>query len=141
MTDPTRRTVMCGLLVGLATPAALAACSSESSSSSSTPSSGGGASGTTLAKLADVPVGGGVVVDGPSGKVVLTRPSDNEVVAMSAVCPHQGVIVQAPKGDTITCPGHGSMFAAADGSLKKGPATKGLTKIPVKVSGDSVVTA
>lgn len=140
MTDPNRRTVMCGLLVGLATPAALAACSSETKTPSSAPS-GGTASGTTLAKLADVPVGGGVVVDGPSGKVVLTRPSDKEVVAMSAVCPHQGVIVQPPKGDTITCPGHGSVFATADGSVKKGPATKGLAKIPVKVSGDSVVTA
>jgi cytochrome b6-f complex iron-sulfur subunit len=137
LTDPTRRTVMCGLLVGLATPAALAACSSQSTS---TPK-GDAPGGTTLAKLSEVPVGGGVVVDGPSGKVVLTRPSDNEVVAMSAVCPHQGVIVQPPKGDTITCPGHGSVFAAADGSLKKGPATKGLTKIAVKVSGDSVVTA
>jgi len=134
--DPTRRTVVCGLLAGLVAPVSLAACSSG------TPAGGSsGASGTPLAKLADVPVGSGVIVDGPSGKVLIVRPSENEVKGLDPVCPHAGVTVSKPAGGTITCPGHGSVFDAATGDRKKGPATTGLTPIPVKISGDSVVTA
>jgi nitrite reductase/ring-hydroxylating ferredoxin subunit len=130
---------MCGLLLGLVAPGTIAACSSETKSSA--PAGGGGATGTTLAKLSEVPVGSGVIVNGPSGKVLLVRPSDNEVHGLDPVCPHAGVTVGLPKSGTITCPGHGSVFDGASGDLKKGPATTGLTKIPVKINGDSVVTA
>ncbi|MCS7484618.1 Rieske (2Fe-2S) protein [Umezawaea endophytica] len=141
MPDPTRRTVVCGLLAGLVVPVSLAACSSGTPAA--TPSTGGssGSAGTPLAKLADVPVGSGVIVDGPSGKVLIVRPSENEVKGLNPVCPHSGVIVSKPAGGTITCPGHGSVFDAATGDRKKGPATTGLIPIPVKISGDSVVTA
>ncbi|CAM3341432.1 Rieske (2Fe-2S) protein [Kibdelosporangium persicum] len=136
MPDPTRRTVVCGLLAGLVAPVSLAACSSE------TPAGGfSGSGGTPLAKVADVPVGSGAIVDGPSGKVLIVRPSENEVNGFDPVCPHAGVTVSRPAGGTITCPGHGSVFDAATGDMKKGPATTGLTPIPVKISGDSVVTA
>ena len=57
------------------------------------------------------------------------------------MCPHAGVTVDAPEGGTITCPGHGSIFDATTGDMKKGPATSGLTKVAVEVSGDSIVTA
>ncbi|MBP2320431.1 nitrite reductase/ring-hydroxylating ferredoxin subunit [Kibdelosporangium banguiense] len=133
MPDPTRRMVVCGLLAGLVAPVSLAACSSK------TPAANSG--GTPLAKLADVPVGSGAIVDGPSGKVLIVRPSENEVKGLDPVCPHAGVTVSKPAGGTITCPGHGSVFDASTGDRKKGPATTGLTPIPVKISGDSVVTA
>ncbi|WP_233221187.1 Rieske (2Fe-2S) protein [Streptomyces carminius] len=94
-----------------------------------------------MAKLADVPVGSGTIVDGPSGKVLIVRPSENEVKGLNPTCPHAGVTVSRPAGGTITCPGHGSVFDAATGDRKKGPATTGLIPIPVKISGDSVVTA
>ena len=81
------------------------------------------------------------MVTGPSGKVLLVRPSENEVKGLDPVCPHAGVTVSPPKSGTITCPGHGSQFDGASGSLKKGPATTGLTVVPVKISGDSIVTA
>ncbi|RSM89810.1 Rieske (2Fe-2S) protein [Kibdelosporangium aridum] len=136
MPDPTRRTVVCGLLAGLVAPVSLAACSSEKPAGGSS-----GSGGTPLAKLADVPVGSGAIVDGPSGKVLIVRPSENEVKGLDPVCPHAGVTVSKPAGGTITCPGHGSVFDAATGDRKKGPATTGLTPIPVKISGDSVVTA
>lgn len=139
MPDPTRRTVVCGLLAGLVAPVSLAACSSETPAA--TPPAGGTSGGTPLAKLADVPVGSGAIVDGPSGKVLLVRPSENEVRGLDPVCPHAGVTVAKPQGGTITCPGHGSIFDAATGDMKQGPATTGLTQIPVKISGDSVVTA
>ena len=142
MPDPTRRTVVCGLLAGLVAPVSLAACSSGTPAANppAVGSSGSGG-GTPLAELADVPVGSGAIVDGPSGKVLIVRPSENEVKGLDPACPHAGVIVSRPVGGTITCPGHGSVFDAATGDRKKGPATTGLTPIPVKISGDSVVTA
>jgi nitrite reductase/ring-hydroxylating ferredoxin subunit len=137
---------MCGLLAGLVAPVSLAACSSETPAASSpagtgSAGAGSGSGSTALAKLADVPVGGGAIVTGPSGKVLLVRPSENEVKGLDPVCPHAGATVGKPEGGTITCPAHGSVFDAATGAMKKGPATSGLTPIAVKISGDSVVTA
>nr|WP_083467307.1 Rieske (2Fe-2S) protein [Kibdelosporangium sp. MJ126-NF4]CEL22659.1 iron sulphur protein [Kibdelosporangium sp. MJ126-NF4]CTQ89800.1 iron sulphur protein [Kibdelosporangium sp. MJ126-NF4] len=134
MPDPTRRTVVCGLLAGLVAPASLAACSSADAPP---PAKGG----TALAKLSDVPVGSGKIVNGGPGKVLLVRPSENEVRGFDPVCPHAGVTVATPKEGTITCPGHGSVFDASTGTMKKGPATTGLTAVAVKVEGDSIVTA
>jgi Rieske Fe-S protein len=42
------------------------------------------------------------------------------------------------KGDTIQCNCHGSQYSAADGSVKKGPATKALGKKTVTVEGDNL---
>lgn len=141
MPDTTRRTVVCGLLAGLVAPVSLAACSSETPAANPPAGGSSGSGGTPLAKLADVSVGSGAIVDGPSGKVLIVRPSENEVKGLDPACPHAGVTVSQPAGGTITCPGHGSVFDAATGERKKGPATTGLTPIPVKISGDSVVTA
>jgi nitrite reductase/ring-hydroxylating ferredoxin subunit len=41
----------------------------------------------------------------------------------------------------VTCPRHNARFKAADGSLVKGPAERGLSGIPVKVDGEYVVRA
>ncbi|MCE7010645.1 Rieske (2Fe-2S) protein [Kibdelosporangium philippinense] len=142
MPDPTRRTVVCGLLAGLVAPVSLAACStSDAPPAAPSASGGGGGGGTPLAKLADVPVGGGTIVSGGPGKVLLVRPSENEVRGFDPVCPHAGVTVSAPSGGSITCPGHGSVFDAATGEMKKGPATTGLTAVAVRIDGQDIVTA
>jgi Rieske Fe-S protein len=146
-----RRAALCGIVVALAVPSGLVtACSSPSVSSGtgstptkngSTPTSGSaGSAGTSLVALADVPEGGGAVVDGPGGKkIVVARISATEVKAYDATCPHQGSTVAEPSGGTITCPSHGSQFSPADGSVKKGPATSGLRAVAVRVDGDKVV--
>ncbi|HUQ56881.1 Rieske (2Fe-2S) protein [Lentzea sp.] len=145
-----RRTALCGIVVALAVPSGLVtACSSGSAGTGSTPPAQGGSTptsgssgstGTALVALADVPEGGGAVVDGPGGKkIVVARVSATEVKAFDATCPHQGSIVAEPSGGTITCPSHGSQFSPADGSVKKGPATSGLRAVAVKVDGDQVV--
>jgi cytochrome b6-f complex iron-sulfur subunit len=144
-----RRAALCGIVVALAVPSGLVtACSSGSTGSSgSAPTQGGstgstGSAGTALVALADVPEGGGALVDGPGGKkIVVARISASEVKAYDATCTHQGAIVAEPAGGTITCPSHGSQFGAADGSVKKGPATTGLRAVAVRVSGDQVVLA
>lgn len=146
--NPNRRQVLCGLAATLVAGGAVTtACSSPSSSDASGPSTNTqpkAAAGTEVAKLAAVPVGGGVLVDEPGGsgnKLVLVQPSAGEVKAFSAVCPHQGVTVAAPQGGTITCPGHGSQFNAGTGAVTRGPATSGLTAVNVKVNGAAVVLA
>jgi len=147
--NPNRRQVLCGLVAALVAGGAVTtACSSAATSGGSGGTTAGGqpqaAAGTEVAKLAQVPVGGGLLVDAPGGggsKLLLVQPAAGEVKAFSATCPHQGVTVAVPQGGTITCPGHGSQFDAATGSLKKGPATTGLTAVNVKVNGAAVVLA
>ncbi|MEV6610209.1 Rieske (2Fe-2S) protein [Kutzneria sp. NPDC051319] len=148
LANPNRRQVLCGLVAALVAGGAVTtACSSPSSKDT-----GGGntdqqpkaAAGTEVAKLAAVPVGGGLLVDEPGGsgsKLLLVQPSAGEVKAFSATCPHQGVTVAAPQNGTITCPGHGSQFTAATGAVTRGPATTGLTAVNVKVNGAAVVLA
>jgi cytochrome b6-f complex iron-sulfur subunit len=145
-----RRAALCGIAVALAVPSGLVTACSSTGSTGSAPTQGGstptgstgsaGTAGTALVALADVPEGGGAVVDAPGGKkIVVARISATEVKAYDASCPHQGSLVGEPSGGTITCPSHGSQFGAADGAVKKGPATTGLKAVAVKVDGDQVV--
>ena len=140
-----RRTALCGIVVALAVPSGfVTACSSSSGSApaSSAPTGSAGKAGTALVALADVPEGGGALVDGPGGKkIVVARISAAEVKAYDATCTHQGSTVAEPSGGTITCPSHGSQFGAADGAVKKGPATTGLRAVAVRIDGDQVVLA
>jgi cytochrome b6-f complex iron-sulfur subunit len=156
-----RRQVLCGIMaVGLLGTTALTACS-EDSAKTSTPASGtnnGGANngGTpsggannggannpptigALAKVSDVPVGGGTIVQGADGKpIVLVQPSAGEIKAYDASCTHQGTTVGTPENGVMTCPNHGSKFKAADGSVVNGPAGSPLRSVAVTVNGDSI---
>jgi nitrite reductase/ring-hydroxylating ferredoxin subunit len=145
-----RRDVLCGLLVAIVAPGAVVAACSSSSDSSGTSSgttgdtgtsAGSGSSSSGLTALADVPDGGGLIVDNPSGGKVLIVRTGTEVKAYNAACTHMGTIVDAPVDGVSTCPNHGSQFSTTDGSVKKGPATTPLPTINVKVDGDQVVLA
>jgi Rieske Fe-S protein len=101
---------------------------------------GGGTKGGTATKLvavADVPEGGGVI----KGDYVITQPAKGTFKAFSKVCTHQGCDVNKVDGGVISCPCHGSQFSIKDGSVKGGPAPKGLPETAVKVDGDNVVKA
>ncbi len=146
--DPTRRTVVAGA-AGISV-VTLAACSSgsttapgtaapgSSAASSTASGSSGSSAATVLAKAADVPVGGGVIVT--DAKVVLTQPTAGSFSAFSVACPHKGCAVNAIRGTEIICPCHNSRFAL-DGAVVAGPATTGLTPVAVKVVNGSVVKA
>jgi cytochrome b6-f complex iron-sulfur subunit len=141
-TELPRRQVLCGLLVLGAigsTAGLLSACSS--SDAPATPRAGAPAAGTVLAKVTDVPVGGGVLVSGGSGQILLSQPTAGTIVAFDPTCTHQGTTVGTPHSGVITCPNHGSRFKATDGSVVNGPAAAPLKTIAVKVSGGNVVTA
>ncbi|MEU3340212.1 Rieske (2Fe-2S) protein [Streptomyces sp. NPDC006668] len=105
--------------------------------SASAPSGSGG--GTALAKTADIPEGGGKIFKDKS--VVVTQPASGTFKAFSTKCPHQGCAVSSISNGVIVCPCHGSEFSVTDGSVKKGPATTGLTAQNVTVSGDSITLA
>jgi Rieske Fe-S protein len=91
---------------------------------------------TALAQIAQIPEGGGVVLDAQS--VVLTRETGDEVHGFSAICTHQGCLVSAVADGKITCPCHGSTFDANTGAVLGGPAPSPLATVPVKVVNGTV---
>ncbi|MFG2994427.1 Rieske (2Fe-2S) protein [Streptomyces sp. NPDC048257] len=96
------------------------------------------AAGQALTKKADVPVGGGKVFK--EEKVVVTQPKAGTFKCFTAVCPHQGCLVNKVEDGSIDCPCHGSKFAIADGAVTKGPATKGLAEKKIKVAADGNIS-
>ncbi|WP_030263833.1 Rieske (2Fe-2S) protein [Streptomyces violens] len=135
--------------------AALAACGGDGggggggygspSSASGSPSSGGspssesGATGggaKALAKTSEIPAGGGKIFK--AQKVVVTQPEKGDFKAFSAICRHAGCLVADVSDGTINCRCHGSKYAIADGSVRHGPATKGLPAVPLKVRGGEI---
>jgi Rieske Fe-S protein len=59
-------------------------------------------------------------------------------LAVSSVCPHAGATVDYNNTkSSFLCTAHGSTFSS-DGSLVSGPATKGLTKLLVEISGTTL---
>jgi cytochrome b6-f complex iron-sulfur subunit len=89
-----------------------------------------------LAKVSDVPEGGGKVI----GAVLLVKIS-GKIKAYNAHCRHQGFIVDPPENGVIVCENHGSQYRASDGAVIHGPATQGLAVINVQVQGDNIVRA
>jgi Rieske Fe-S protein len=97
-----------------------------------------GGGGDVLAATGDIPVGGGTIL--ADQEIVITQPTAGKFMAFSAVCTHQGCIVDEVSGGTINCPCHGSKFKL-DGSVSQGPATQALSARTVKVSGDQISLA
>ncbi|WP_225827932.1 Rieske (2Fe-2S) protein [Streptomyces naphthomycinicus] len=146
---PARRTVVAAAgAAGLA--AALTACGSDDGSGKTvTTGAGSGDSGsagsaqdgggTALAKTSDIPEGGGKIFKDQG--VVVTQPTAGTYKAFSSKCTHQGCAVGSVADGVIVCPCHQSQFSAADGSVKKGPATQPLAAAKITVSGDEIKLA
>jgi Rieske Fe-S protein len=81
------------------------------------------ATGTAIATVADIAVGGGALLADP--QLVVTRPRADEVHVLSAVCTHQGCVVDTVANGTISCPCHGSAYSLT-GEVTSGPATRPL---------------
>ncbi|MFE0419323.1 Rieske (2Fe-2S) protein [Streptomyces tendae] len=127
---PTRRTVL--RCTGAGAVALCAGCGDgggDGDSSAVSP-------GRELAATGDIPIAGGKVLT--EEKIVVTQPTKGEFKAFSAVCTHQGCIVSDVRDGTIDCACHGSRFAAADGSVVRGPATRPLPEKRITVEGNSV---
>jgi nitrite reductase/ring-hydroxylating ferredoxin subunit len=124
-----RRTVLCG--AGAAGAAVLAGCAS---SEEKEPKDLGG---KQVAKASEIPVGGGKAFSGT--KVVVTQPAQGTFKAFTAICTHQGCLVDRVSNGVIKCPCHGSEFKIADGSVAHGPASRPLKEYPVRVSDGAIV--
>ena len=70
---PNRRQVLCGVMVGLLAPAGLVACTNANVRQNGI---GNAKSGAVLAKVSDIAVGGGALVNsGTNGQLLLCQPS------------------------------------------------------------------
>jgi Rieske Fe-S protein len=137
---PSRRAVLQGLAGAVLLPGVLVACSTGDEGggpTDGTATSGDTAGGTVPAS--EIPPGTAKVVDVGGSPVVVAQPSSGEFVAFSASCTHQGTVVTAGDGLTLTCPNHGSQFNANDGSVVTGPATSPLPSVRVTQDGDTLV--
>ncbi|WP_018156100.1 Rieske (2Fe-2S) protein [Demetria terragena] len=150
----TRRGVVTGVaVVGSAT--GLAACgsgeeegspasenqpsSAAAEPSSAAKSSAGGDSGGVSVAASKVPMGGGFIDE--KNKIVVTQPAKGEFKAFSAVCPHQGCVVDQVKDNEIGCPCHASTFDGSTGERTGGPAKKGLDAKKATVDGDQITVS
>ncbi len=126
---------------------ALAACGSDvgepgaaAGDGSPTPSeSSGGAPGDALVAADQVPVGGGVILK--DSEVVVVQPAEGDFKGFSAICTHQGCLVGEVADNQISCPCHGSVFSAEDGSVLQGPAGSPLPDVEVEVVAGEVTRA
>ncbi|OFS27623.1 ubiquinol-cytochrome c reductase iron-sulfur subunit [Brevibacterium sp. HMSC07C04] len=104
-----------------ATGAGLAACSSQDL-------------GEIELNAADVPEGSGVIKD----NFVVVQPEKGQFKAFSAVCPHQGCLVNQVDEEKIVCPCHTSHFSSKDGSFISGAAQQGLEEAQLTQDGDKL---
>ncbi|MBH0780139.1 QcrA and Rieske domain-containing protein [Nocardia bovistercoris] len=142
--DIDRRTVVVSAAGMVAAAAALTACSTYGETGSepapatqAAPAAGGGAPAPAdaLAKTADVPVGGGVIV----GTTVVTQPTAGTFVGLDSTCTHAGCKVSSVADGAILCRCHNSKFGL-DGAVLSGPAPRPLAAKSVRVQGDSIVS-
>ena len=115
---------------------------SPSDASPSEPSTDGTATPSAAAALAttsSVPVGGCFV--NADAKVVVTQPTEGDFKAFSAVCTHQGCLVESSTDGEIPCPCHLSHFSLEDGSPLSGPASAPLAPVEITVDGDWITQA
>ena len=93
-------------------------------------------------KLADVPDGAAVRVEGGPYGVCIARLGD-DFYALSDRCCHQSWSLSdgevEPFACTIECTKHGSTFSLKDGSPQCLPATRPVDVYPVRTEGDEVV--
>lgn len=129
MTPYTRRSLL--VSTGLAAAAVgLAGCTSDD------PQPPAPSAGPTTIPLAEVPVGGGVILQ--DGAYVVTQPTAGEVKAFTKICTHQQCPVSRIEDSNIVCDCHGSRFSITDGSVTNGPAQEPLASFPATVDGDTV---
>lgn len=121
------------------------ACMMEACSKDDAPSSGNSNGGGNTAVLLTVNLSTDLLLVGDfvsqSGIIVVRTAAGNEVSSFSAfssVCPHAGATVTFIKNtNTFNCSAHQSNFSIS-GDVTSGPATSGLVKKMIVVSGSTL---
>jgi thiosulfate dehydrogenase [quinone] large subunit len=107
--------------------------------SSSVASSGTTPKGVRIGPASDVPVGGAASFTDPKQGVpaLVVQIKQGVFRAFSAVCPHAGCQVQFDQqSDLFVCPCHGSIFNGSTGAVQQGPASTGLSSIPIALGSN-----
>jgi 3-phenylpropionate/trans-cinnamate dioxygenase ferredoxin subunit len=88
----------------------------------------------TVGKAGDVPAGS-IVAFQVEGKQVAVANVDGRLFAFDDACTHRGcsLATGSLKGTSVTCPCHGSVFEATDGSVIKGPASRPVATSDVEI--------
>jgi Rieske Fe-S protein len=138
-----RRTVIMNTGLAAAALAGLASCTNYSTAPASQPSApasgaASGSGGPVTVNEAEIPVGSGKIF--PDAQTVITQPKKGEFKAFSAICTHQGCLVDSIT-TTINCPCHGSKYSIADGSVVNPPAPQPLPPKTIKVSGKTLTVS
>ncbi|MGN6637154.1 MAG: Rieske (2Fe-2S) protein, partial [Oryzihumus sp.] len=127
-------------IAGIAGVGVVAGCSSQDAAKTldSATSSAKDAVRNAIDK-ASIPVGGGKIF--PDQQVVVTQPKAGEFKAFTAVCTHQGCLVNKVENGIISCGapcGHGSEYDAATGQVKVGPAPRPLAEKKLTIGTDGI---
>ena len=109
------------------------------------PSSGGASTGSfkpglEVGKLSEVPVGAGRNYEVEGTKLVVTQPTEGNVLAFSAICTHEGCLVGC-KNKEILCDCHQATYDMSTGKPTGGPAQEPLQQYPVVVTDGVIYTA
>lgn len=75
--------------------------------------------------------------DGWSDPLYLLALEGGGFAALSSICTHRGCTVDLG-GPGLACPCHGSQYDR-QGNVTRGPASRALTRYPVRASGDELV--
>src|SRR3954470_5124747 len=113
---------------------------SSTGGSPTSPASSAAAAGPVLVAASKVPVGGAVEARDPkTGRSVYVLPLQaGKYTALDRTCPHAGCEVSfVSRTAGFVCPCHQSSFDPS-GAVTHGPATSGLTKVPVAEQGGNV---
>jgi Rieske Fe-S protein len=133
---------MLGLAVSAGTLGALATACETTVVKTDPPSTGGTNTGGTnaggmnnvvisIAQEANLQqVGGAVIRSVQNRTLVIIRSGAQEFLAFSAVCTHEGCIVNLPINGVLDCVCHGSRFDASNGRVLTGPAGMPLQQFP-----------
>ncbi len=83
-------------------------------------------------------VGSAALVQFSSGSVLLAHTAASTFVAVSAICPHQGCLINGFSGGSYVCPCHGSTFTTS-GQVTRGPAGSNLPQYATTVGNNQVI--
>ena len=122
-----------------ATPARIA-----SSAAKIVTKKGGGAPANAIAAVSDLNVGSALQIKLATGDPgILIRTDTDVVCAFSAVCTHQGCTVDYDQASKeLICPCHGARFdPLQNGKAIAGPTRNPLTELPVKISGEYIISS
>ncbi|MCX6109869.1 MAG: Rieske (2Fe-2S) protein [Proteobacteria bacterium] len=132
--------------LGVAAVAVISACGHESKKNGDPGTTVPTASGVATLDFATYPnlqtTGGSYRLNINGNPVSVTRMSDTSVVAVVALCTHEGATLGGVSGASMTCPRHGATFSANGtatggpngGNLSQYPATLRTTGVTIKVA-------